>query len=76
VDLQLKNKIALVTGSTAGIGFAIGAGLAGEGATVIINGRTEQRVGEAIATIRQRHRAAGGPTLCPCRHSNQQPRRV
>ncbi len=55
MDLQLKNKIALVTGSTAGIGFAIGSGLAGEGATVIINGRTEQRVSEAIATIRQRH---------------------
>jgi NAD(P)-dependent dehydrogenase (short-subunit alcohol dehydrogenase family) len=55
VDLQLKNKIALVTGSTAGIGFAIGSGLAGEGATVIINGRTEQRVGEAIAKIHQRN---------------------
>jgi NAD(P)-dependent dehydrogenase (short-subunit alcohol dehydrogenase family) len=55
VDLQLKNKIVLVTASTAGIGFAIGSGLAGEGATVIINGRTEQRVSEAIATIRQRH---------------------
>ena len=55
MDLQLKNKIALVTGSTAGIGFAIGSGLAGEGATVIINGRTEQRVGEAIAKIHQRH---------------------
>jgi NAD(P)-dependent dehydrogenase (short-subunit alcohol dehydrogenase family) len=55
VDLQLKNKIALVTGSTAGIGFAIGSGLAGEGATVIINGRTEKRVSQAIATIRQRH---------------------
>jgi NAD(P)-dependent dehydrogenase (short-subunit alcohol dehydrogenase family) len=55
VDLQLKNKIALVTGSTAGIGFAIGSGLAGEGATVIVNGRTEKRVSEAIATIRQRH---------------------
>jgi NAD(P)-dependent dehydrogenase (short-subunit alcohol dehydrogenase family) len=35
VDLQLKSKIALVTGSTAGIGFAIGSGLPGEGATVI-----------------------------------------
>jgi NAD(P)-dependent dehydrogenase (short-subunit alcohol dehydrogenase family) len=55
VDLQLKNKIALVTASTAGIGFAIGSGLAGEGATVIINGRTEQRVSQAIATIRQIH---------------------
>jgi NAD(P)-dependent dehydrogenase (short-subunit alcohol dehydrogenase family) len=38
VDLQLKNKIALITGSTAGIGFAIGSGPAGEGATVR-NGR-------------------------------------
>ena len=55
MDLQLKGKVALVTGSTGGIGFAIGSGLAGEGATVIINGRTKQRVSEAIATIRQRH---------------------
>jgi len=31
VDLQLKSKIGLVTGSTAGIGFAIGSGLPGEG---------------------------------------------
>jgi NAD(P)-dependent dehydrogenase (short-subunit alcohol dehydrogenase family) len=55
VDLQLKGKVALVTGSTAGIGFAIGSSLAGEGATVIINGRSEKRVGVAIATIRQKH---------------------
>lgn len=55
MDLQLNNKIALVTGSTAGIGFAIGSGLAAEGAAVIINGRTEQRVREAIAKIHQRH---------------------
>ena len=55
MDLQLKGKVALVTGSTAGIGFAIGSSLAGEGATVIINGRSEKRVGDAIATIRQKH---------------------
>lgn len=53
--MQLTNKVALVTGSTAGIGFAIGAGLAAEGAKVIINGRSEKRVGEAIAMIRQKH---------------------
>ena len=35
MDLQLKSKIALVTGSTAGMGFAIGSGLPGEDATVI-----------------------------------------
>src|SRR5438128_12000357 len=55
VDLQLKGKLALVTGSTAGIGLAIGSRLAGEGATVIINGRSGRRVDDAIATIRQKH---------------------
>jgi NAD(P)-dependent dehydrogenase (short-subunit alcohol dehydrogenase family) len=55
VDLQLKGKLALVSGSTAGIGLAIGSSLAGEGAAVIINGRSERRVDDAIATIRQKH---------------------
>jgi len=54
VDLQLKSEIALVAGSTAGIGFAIGSGLPGEGATVI-NGRSKKHVDQAIKTIRQRH---------------------
>lgn len=51
MDLQLKGKIALVTGSTAGIGFAIAEGLAAEGAAVIINGRTQQRVDAACLGI-------------------------
>jgi NAD(P)-dependent dehydrogenase (short-subunit alcohol dehydrogenase family) len=51
MDLQLKDKIALVTGSTAGIGFAIAQVLADEGATVIINGRTKERVTQAIQQI-------------------------
>src|SRR5438552_18135212 len=55
MDLQLSGKLALVTGSTAGIGLAIGSTLAGERATVIINGRTEKRVTEAIQKIRQQH---------------------
>src|SRR5438093_2428752 len=55
MDLQLSGKLALVTGSTAGIGLAIGSTLAGEGATVIINGRSEKRVTEAIEKIRQKH---------------------
>ncbi len=54
-DLQLTGNVALLTGSTTGIGFAIGSSLAGEGATVIINGRSERHVGDAIATIRQKH---------------------
>ena len=48
MDLQLQGKRALVTGSTAGIGFAIAAAMAREGATVVINGRTKQRVDEAL----------------------------
>jgi len=52
VDLRLTEKIALVTGSTAGIGFAIAKALAGEGAHVYVNGRTQQRVDVAMAAIR------------------------
>src|SRR5436853_4474615 len=52
MNLKLENKIALVTGSTAGIGLAIAKALAAEGARVIVNGRTEARVKEAIASIR------------------------
>jgi NAD(P)-dependent dehydrogenase (short-subunit alcohol dehydrogenase family) len=51
MDLRLDGKRALVTGSTAGIGFAIAKGLAQEGATVIVNGRGEQRVAEAAQRI-------------------------
>ena len=53
MDLQLSGKIALVTGSTGGIGFSIASALAGEGATVIINGRSEERVTKAIGQIRR-----------------------
>ena len=52
MNLQLENKLALVTGSTAGIGFAIAKALAAEGARIIVNGRTESRVTAAIASIR------------------------
>lgn len=51
MDLQLNNKTALVTGSTKGIGFAIAQVLAEEGATVIVNGRSEKTTQEAAAKI-------------------------
>jgi NAD(P)-dependent dehydrogenase (short-subunit alcohol dehydrogenase family) len=53
MDLQLTDKLALVSGSTKGIGLAIATGLAREGAKVIVNGRSEKSVGEALVKIRQ-----------------------
>ncbi len=52
MNLQLENKTALVSGSTAGIGYAIAKALAAEGARVIVNGRTAARVDAAIASLR------------------------
>ena len=78
MNLQLENKLALVTGSTAGIGFAIAKALAAEGARVIVNGRSEARVTEAIAAIRGHIPSArldGSHPICPklmprCKPSN------
>jgi NAD(P)-dependent dehydrogenase (short-subunit alcohol dehydrogenase family) len=53
MDFQLTDKLALVSGSTKGIGLAIAIGLAREGANVIINGRSEGSVDEAFAKIRK-----------------------
>jgi NAD(P)-dependent dehydrogenase (short-subunit alcohol dehydrogenase family) len=58
MDLQLTNKKALVTGSTAGIGFAIASLLAQEGATVVVNGRSQGRVEEAVRRIRREQKDA------------------
>ncbi len=51
MNIDLSGKTALVTGSTQGIGLAIARGLASAGARVIVNGRTQARVDEAVATI-------------------------
>jgi NAD(P)-dependent dehydrogenase (short-subunit alcohol dehydrogenase family) len=55
MNLELDGKRALVTGSTAGIGYAIAETLAREGAEVIVNGRTEERVEQAIKSILASH---------------------
>ncbi len=52
MNLHLDDKLALVTASTDGIGKAIATALACEGATVIVNGRTDARVDAAMANIR------------------------
>ncbi|MEE4377624.1 MAG: SDR family NAD(P)-dependent oxidoreductase [Candidatus Competibacteraceae bacterium] len=51
MDLRLKDKLALVSGSTAGIGYAIAETLAAEGARVIVNGRSQGSVDKAIAQM-------------------------
>lgn len=60
MDLQLQRKSALVTGSTAGIGFAVAEALAKEGAQVIVNGRTARRVEDAISKLKSSGLAAEG----------------
>jgi NAD(P)-dependent dehydrogenase (short-subunit alcohol dehydrogenase family) len=52
MNLELSGKRAFVSGSTAGIGYAIAAGLAREGARVVINGRTQEAVTSAAAALR------------------------
>jgi NAD(P)-dependent dehydrogenase (short-subunit alcohol dehydrogenase family) len=53
MDLKLADKLALVSGSTKGIGLAIATGLAREGAKVVVNGRSEKSVHAALVKIRQ-----------------------
>src|ERR1700730_7116026 len=58
MDLQLTKKKARVTGSTAGIGFAIASVLAEEGASVVVTGRSQPRVEEAVRRIRMERKKA------------------
>ena len=58
MDLELRGKRALVTGSTAGIGLATASLLAAEGAAVVVNGRTPARVEQAVSGIRGAHPGA------------------
>src|SRR5271169_1571605 len=60
MDLQLTQKTALITGSTAGIGNAIAASLAREGASVIVTGRTPAAVAAAVAAMKS---ASGGEVV-------------
>lgn len=52
MDLKLSGKKALVSGSTAGIGYAIAERFLAEGASVIINGRIEESVNKAISSLK------------------------
>ncbi|MEA2833204.1 MAG: hypothetical protein QOG66_1406 [Methylobacteriaceae bacterium] len=58
MKIDLSGKAAVVTGSTEGIGYAIAAGLAGAGARVVVNGRTQAKVDEALAGLKNKVRNA------------------
>src|SRR5262245_28238331 len=51
MDLKLRDKVAFISGSTAGIGYSIAATLAAEGARVIVNGRSRESVDAAVSSI-------------------------
>ncbi|MDU0959851.1 MAG: SDR family oxidoreductase, partial [Bradyrhizobium sp.] len=53
MHIDLSGKTALVTGSIAGIGFAIAKGLAASGAEVVLNGRAQDRVDAALIRLQQ-----------------------
>lgn len=55
MDLHLKSKTAFISGSTQGIGFAIARQLVAEGAGVIINGRTQQKIDTAVALLQKEY---------------------
>ncbi|MET0353437.1 SDR family NAD(P)-dependent oxidoreductase [Plantibacter flavus] len=59
MDLQLRGKTAFISGSTGGIGAAIARTLAAEGTRVIVNGRSEQAVRDAVAALRRMHPDVG-----------------
>jgi NAD(P)-dependent dehydrogenase (short-subunit alcohol dehydrogenase family) len=60
MDMQLNGKSALVTGSSAGIGFAIAELLIKEGATVYVNGRSQKRVDEALEKLKTSTKGSTG----------------
>lgn len=58
MKIDLNGKRTIVTGSTAGIGFAIAKGLAGAGAEVVITGRTQAAIDKALSAIRSQQAGA------------------
>ncbi len=70
MDLQLAGKTAFISGSTAGIGYAIAERLLMEGATVIINGRTKQGIDESVSAL-QRAVAGAAVTGIACDFSKK-----
>ncbi len=55
VELNLSGRRAFVSGSTQGIGFAIARGLVAEGAAVVLNGRSQDKVDRAVSGLKERY---------------------
>jgi NAD(P)-dependent dehydrogenase (short-subunit alcohol dehydrogenase family) len=74
MDTKLTNKLALVSGSTAGIGYAIAVAPAAEGARVIVNGRSQASVDGAVARINSAATERGSPgSSVPARNEAREP---
>lgn len=58
MELKLSGRRAFVSGSTQGIGYAIAKGLLAEGVSVVINGRSEEKVDEAVRRLKARDAGA------------------
>ena len=59
MDFALRGKVAVVTGGSEGIGFAIAEGLAAEGVNVVLCARDEEKVQAAARTITEKYSVAG-----------------
>jgi 3-oxoacyl-[acyl-carrier protein] reductase len=67
--MNLKNKTAIVTGGTKGIGRGIAEALVREGISVCISARHQDEIDEAVTALNQSGRAIG--LVCDVRHYNQ-----
>ncbi|PHM73257.1 SDR family NAD(P)-dependent oxidoreductase [Xenorhabdus kozodoii] len=59
MKIDLSGKVALITGSSCGIGFSVASGLLAAGANVIINGRSQERIAEAMSRLDDAKRVSG-----------------
>lgn len=66
MEISLKNQIAIVTGSSSGIGAGIAKSLASAGATVVINHSSENSAEEALEVLNEIQRAGGNGMICKC----------
>jgi len=66
MEISLQNQVAVVTGSSSGIGSGIAKSLASAGATVVINHSSERSAGEAEAVLKEITEAGGKGIVCQC----------